>query len=210
MVRPARWSRKGCALLWCADPERLAESKGLVFERPLWLVSAAPADVLGAWFDAHPWMASLGFITFNEADGPAFVAAMQALDGQARQVKARTFQPPGEGFYSVAGPTAVVDAVRFHETPRNGVERIEACIDAAADVARALGDPVMWEVAAEHSGGLLAVGLAARLGRAVACSSSMPHALATIAATRHGVNLQVFTDAAESERASDLGFGRKT
>lgn len=202
-------TRANPALLWCADPIRLAEVKGFVFQRPTWLVSAAPADVLGAWFDAHPWMGTLGAVLFHADDAAMFAKAMKAHEGTAREVSVREFQCAGEGLYRAAGPKHVVNMIRYHETAPNGANRVDACVTAGFDVATALQGQTIWEVCAEHSGGLLAIGIAKRLGRAVACSGAMPHALGTTAATRHGVNLQVFTDPNESDRAASLGFFQK-
>lgn len=179
-------------LLWCADPIGILERKmpGHTMRPPEVLFTGAPADDVEAWLERNSWARSLPLFSWHPVDGPAW-ANRQGLLSLARtshsSIHTRAFQGPGDGFWNVTGPLPREASVRWWA----GGSRPNAVCAAAFDVALALGGPVVWEVGAQATGGLLALGAAIVEGRAVAVDQGDPGPLILAAATRHNCMLRV-------------------
>lgn len=184
------------AVLWTADPTALADVKiAARIGMPDLLVTGASAEQASAWLERHPWAKVLPLASWHPEDGPAWARmAADVRAGVASEVESREFQAPepGNGFWTVAGPAEGVRAVRsYHGAP---CSRIDAVIFSARDFCRGLGKPRAWEICADATGGLLALGASIAqgrpFGRAIACGVGNCGPLLPIACDRHAVRFR--------------------
>jgi len=188
-------------ILWTANPLETAERHpGARVGVPSLLVSALPPPALAAWLEGAPWAATVPIVLVSDADAGA---AAEAADFVARHERRRSGgsaaapegrpMPGGGALDFVVGPPHLTPpAALLARLHRDEVTRT---IELGLAIGRALrrADPgarhVVWEVGADRTGGVLAVGLAMATGRAVAVAGSAAGPLFVAATVRHHVDV---------------------
>lgn len=189
---------KSAAALWTHDPERVGAH---VLSRPTLLVSAAAPDALATWYEAHPWALDVPLVLWHHDE--VDTVALRVLDRASRERgddghATHRYLSPGPGPCCVTATGALLRAVGlgYAECGPDDPARIRAAVLTARAVSREATRPgaLVWEVCAEASGGVLAVGAALGCGRAVAVSHELPGPLFTHAADLHRVTVRAWLD----------------
>lgn len=161
--------------LWYGSPESYH------LARPAAFFTAAPVAALRALFLRAPWIGDVPLIRFC---------------GQANAALGRPrfyLEPPGDDLCAIEGVEVWRKGFEGERASRLQLEvieevdsgrRIDATIRAAARIAGQIAGPA-WELEAQHTDGLLAVGIATAKGRAVAWApASVPGVLNVAACKR--------------------------
>lgn len=178
-------------MLWTEEPFRLN------VRPPTHLFTSLPGDLLFPWLEKNPWAKSLPVIVWTDAEHWEAVRAWAFLTNG----KFFTFQEPGDG------PHAIGHSFGQPFTCYRS-NRIDSVVESARRVTyqiqRQSPDAVVWDVGAEHHGGVLAIG-AALLGSAVAVPTvvAQPGPLTLACANKHGVDLRVIRDSDVIARMQD-------
>ncbi len=195
--------RDGARVLWNVNPAELVFrlERGRI-RSPGALISAAPANTVLGWLTENMWARSLPLFLFDGNDAPV----LGKMSGMAYV----QFQTPGEGPHGVGGPEGQIAALKacgFQRAAghvRTSSERIDTLAKVAGTLASMFVDPV-WEVCADASGGVLAIGAAAgQNGPACAVSAhDPPGGFFGPVATAWGVPIHVHLDRQEQQQALD-------
>lgn len=177
-------------LLWTTIPEKLP------IRPPTCIFTDLRRDVGRALLEAHP---SLQGVDRGGALGQDLGGVDVVTWAEDQPPGGRAFQQPGEGPWMIYPPA-------FRVPMREGIggsSRISNVVRSAKEVARELRErnraAVVWQLSDNGFGsGLLGIGAALALGRAVVVSTGAPDALSLTAATTHGVEIQAEYNAGDA------------
>jgi len=203
-------------VLWCPDAE-MYRAKGIgSVQHPRALFSAAGPDRLAAWIEAHPWARDLPAWSWDPsaelwARGLAAKSNGSVAVGDnrfSRAMSARYTDDLENPFHTITGAHAewLAQSGRWlrateqqaRDNRWNLPHPFDACVRSAACVAQYIEGPV-WEICADVSGGLLAIGAAFQHGAAVAVAPTAALVAAPFVAGNWGVAWRGWADAEAAE-----------